>query len=114
MFDFSYQNEWKYFELKDTITVEIIKHLEAEAMCGTFAFGSISIVKNGNDTIRIINLCNMTDYKLGDTVKFIPATKPDFNVHLPYSTILDPIEKKLKPSVFDLKIKKTTYGNAIR
>lgn len=113
-FDLSYQENWQYFKAQDTLTLEVINHLKAEAFCGGTAFASITIGKFKKDTIRVINLCNMEDYKMGDIVMFIPADRPTYYVSLPYSTIYNTTENKLNPSFFDLKIKKTTYGYAIR
>ena len=113
-FDLSYQQNWQYFKSEDTLTLEVINHLKAEVLCGTVASASITIGKLKKDTIRVINLCNMEDYKIGDVVKFIPADRPNFSVSLPYSTIYNPTEKELNPSFFDLNVKKTTYGYAIR
>lgn len=81
------------------------------------AFGSVSIVKtDANDTIRIINLCNMDNYAKGEKVYFIPAEKPPFNVILPSSLVRYQSNDTIfeQPSEYDLKIINTTWASAIK
>lgn len=114
-YNFSYQDNWKYFTLEDTITINVVEHLPAEAFCGNMAFASLTIaITERKDTIRIINLCNMDTYNQNDIVQFIPADKPEFFVNLPYSTIHNSETNELQPGFYDLNILETTYGYALR
>lgn len=113
--DFSYRNNWVYIELKDTMVVEIIDHVPAPAPCGIFATASVTIVRTeGGDTIRIISLCNTSDkYKKGQTFKVAPAVKPPFGVLTPFTLSENPKTKEFEPSVFDLTILRTAWGELL-
>lgn len=81
--DSDYKDKWQYFNLHDTINTTIIVHYPVTVGCGTKAFGSVSIVKTeANDTIRILNLCNMEHYKSGQKVLFRSAEKPSLPCQL--------------------------------
>jgi len=107
-----YKALWRYFDLKDILQATIISHYPAEAFCGASATGSISIVKINNDTIRVLDLCNISKIEVGTIVKIYPAEKPPFAVSLPTSTATfiknDTIYET--PSQIDLKILKTYWG----
>jgi hypothetical protein len=114
-FDYSYQKNWKYFNLQDTINIKVIDHIPAEAFCGLIATASITIGETDKkDTIRIINLCNMDIYKKDKKIRFIPAKTPQFKVSLPFSKNFNYKTQKLDATIFDLNILKTTYGYCIR
>lgn len=104
------------FNLHDTINTTIIVHYPVTVGCGTKAFGSVSIVKTeANDTIRILNLCNMEHYKPGQKVVFKPAEKPNFSVHFSQTTVQYENKDTLyeQSSAYDLKILKTAWGYAV-
>ena len=118
-FDFSYQKKWEYITLKDTIKIKVIEHIPAEVLCGYIATASITIGKTDeNDTIRIINLCNMNILEKDKMVEFVISKKPNFVVSLPLSKNIskDRVSNKLEfqPSFFDRNILKTTYGYFIK
>jgi len=110
--DFSYEKEWDYFILEDTIVVKIIDHLSAPSACGVYATASMSIAQTEmGDTIRIIEMCNVSDkYKKGHMMKVAPADKPLFGLITPFTLIENPKTKKFEPSTFDLTVLKTTWG----
>jgi len=107
-----YKALWQYYSLTDIIRGTIISHYSAEAFCGMSATGSLSIVKTNSDTIRVLDLCNMSKINVGSIVTIYPAEKPSFSVSLPTSTATfmrnDTIYER--PSDADLKILKTTWG----
>lgn len=114
--DSDYKDKWQYFNLQDTVHTTIISHLPATVYCGNMAFGSVSIVKTeANDTIRILNLCNMERYSPGQKVVFKPAEKPNFSVHFSQTTVQYENKDTLyeQPSAYDLKILKTAWGYAV-
>jgi len=107
-----YKALWQYSYLSDTINGIMINHYPAKAFCGTSATASLSIIKVGNDTIRLLDLCNMNKIDTGKNVTIFPAEKPQFNVSLPSNTATfmrnDTIYEM--PSEFDLKIVRTMWG----
>ena len=113
-FDFSYRDKWQIITFDDTIKLKVIEHQNAGVHCGTLATASITIGTFKNDTIRVLNLCNLENYSKNEIVKFIPANKPDFSVVLPYSTTYNPENKKIIPGFYEKNILKTTYGYAVR
>jgi len=95
---FECRDGWQYFTLKDTLYGELIYQQNIGKYCGTEAFGSNTVVKiSSGDTLRIIELCNSNEFKPGDKIKIVPATKPSFGV-------------VISQSQFDCEIKKTCYG----
>ena len=103
---------WEYFELESTIDVKIINHIPAPALCGTIAFASVTIVETKEgQKIRILDLCNSSDYNENEIVKISPQKKPKFNVMLPYRMIKNVKTKQNEYSELDIKILKTAYGN---
>lgn len=113
--DFSYEKKWIYFKLDDTIIVTILDHLPAPADCGKLATASMTIVKTEKgDTIRIIDMCNISNkYQNGQTMKVSPADKPSFVLTTPFTLSENPKTKKFEPSIYDLIVLKTTWGDLI-
>jgi hypothetical protein len=113
--DFSYEKNWTFFKLADTIVVTIIDHLPAPAACGVLATASMTIVQTEKgDTIRILDLCNVSDkYKKGETIVVAPADKPSFGVMTPFTLRENPDTKKLEPSSFDLMVLRKTWGDLL-
>jgi hypothetical protein len=89
----SYQCKWTFFTLNDTIEGVIVKH-ERQTSCGGIATASLSIVKIDRDTIRVLDLCNIEDYKVGQRVKIIPGAEPKFQVHIPSYIIITGYRKR--------------------
>ena len=107
------RKNWVYFDLKDTTYGQVLLHAKAMALCGHFAFASLTLIKLQNsDTIRVLELCNATkDFKLNDTVKVTPQNKPPFGVTLPLI-----LEQGVNNHVYyidpkDCNILKTCYGS---
>ena len=104
-------NNWEYFELENEIEAKIIDHLPAPALCGNLAFASVTIVQSKDgEIIRILDLCNTSNYNENEIVKILKAKKPEFNVMLPYRMIKNPKTKQYEYFENDVKILKTAYG----
>jgi hypothetical protein len=129
----SFQCKWQFFILTDTIQGIIIKHEQQTIGCGTIATASLTIIKTENDTIRVLDLCNLMEYKTGQKVKIVPDTAPNFQVHIPSYTLITgyPVKKRSKKekeeqkkkteaeskiwhsNEFDESVLKTTWGEII-
>ena len=109
---FSSDKNWQYFELEKAIDVKIINHLPSPALCGNFAFASVTIVETEDgEKIRILDLCNSFIYKENEIVKVWPAKKPEFSVMFPNRMIKNPKTNQTEPLDIDLKVLKTAYGS---
>lgn len=72
--DFSQEKNWKYFQLRKTLTVTIIQHWPAITNCGVVAVASETIVQTKKrKLIRVLDLCNTQEYKIGQIIKIIPV-----------------------------------------
>ena len=108
-FDLSYQKNWIYFKLTDTIEVKIMKHFPANFLCGTATSASLSIVKTKKgEIIRLLNICNLRNYNKNQTVKIISGIEP-LKVILPFTQVKNKQTHLYEPSEFDSKILKTTW-----
>ena len=63
------------------------------------------------ENIRILDLCNTSNYEENQIIKVLPAVKPKFNVLFPNRILINPETKQNKPVELDLKVLKTTYGS---
>ncbi len=109
---FGSDENWQYFELEKAIEVKIICHLPAPALCGNLAFASVTIVETKEgEKIRILDLCNSSDYKENEIVKVWPEEKPAFNVLFPNRMLKNPKTNKNEPFKIDLEVLKTAYGS---
>ena len=109
---FSSDKNWQYFELEKAIDVKIINHLPSPALCGNFAFASVTIVETEDgEKIRILDLCNTSNYKESEMVKVWPAKKPEFSVMFPNRMLKNSKTNKVEPFDIDLKVLKTAYGS---
>ena len=79
---------WRYLNLKDTLSGEVLYHAKASFHCGLIATASETIVRtNLNDTLRILWLCNVNqDFKKSQRVGIYPAQTPSFSVAPPIIT----------------------------
>ncbi len=109
---FSSDKNWQYFELEKAIDVKIINHLPSPALCGNFAFASVTIVETKDgEKIRIVDLCNTSNYNENDTVKVGPAKKPEFSVMFPNRMFKNPKTNQIESFEIDMKVLKTAYGS---
>ena len=110
---YSTEANWQYFDLEKAIDVKIINHLQSVTFCGTTAFASVTIVETKEgEKIRILDLCNTSNYEENEIIKVLPAVKPKFNVLFPNRILINPETKQNKPVELDLKVLKTTYGSS--
>jgi hypothetical protein len=107
-----YQNKWNYLSFKDPIEMIIIEHTLAGVGCGSLATASETIGRVGNDTIRVLMLCNTDKIFIKDqTVMVYPYDRPNFFVSLPIEIHTGPADK-MHPR-YGLTVLKTTYGNIV-
>lgn len=105
-----FYDPWVCFDLKDSITLKVIKHRLAPFSCGIFATAASTVGTTATgDTIRVLELCNQhNDFKKGELVKVVPHKKPDFGVSFPFTKQYDEKGKELPDSLENFL--KTTYG----
>jgi hypothetical protein len=109
---FGSDKNWQYFELEKAIEVKIINHLPAPALCGNLAFASVTIAETKEgEKIRILDLCNTSNYKENEIVKVWPEKKPEFGVIFPNRMLKNTKTKKNEPFKIDLEVLKTAYGS---
>jgi hypothetical protein len=120
----SYQRNWTFFTLTDTIEGIVVKHERQVEDCGVVATASLTIIKVNNDTIRVLNLCNNKNYSKGRRVTIIPRAQPKYQVIIPFK--IEPpknvgekekqkkIPKKCYTDKYDYRILKTTWGVIIK
>jgi hypothetical protein len=107
-----FMSSWIYFNLTDTVELNIIHHIKATMDCDsdtkTFSI-TIGTMQSG-DTIRVLELCNSSkNYNLGEKLFIIPSEKPkEFYTHP--GVFVQGSAGQLKPGPYDTKILKTTYG----
>lgn len=111
----SFQCNWIYFNLTEEKQGIILKHDKQLVKCGILATASLTIVKLGKDTIRVIDQCNTSNYKKGQKIKIFPTTEPPFQVHIPYylDSSVSNITKRyfLRSNLYDEIVVKTTWAN---
>lgn len=108
----TYDNTWIFFNLNNSIKVKVLNHLKNEIHCGTVALASVTIVIDEKDNVfRVLDLCNLSDYKVDEYIILIPNEKPDFNVNLPYRFYINPDTKKREQFDIDKNTLKTTYAH---
>ncbi len=95
----SCQNNWTCAKLDTSFTGTILFHETARAFCGVVATASVSIILKGNgDTIRVLELCNLTKkFKKGTIVTITPDIVPPFGVGL---FAIDPLACRLMTTYF--------------
>lgn len=103
-------DDFSYFELKDTIRINILHYRLAGCNCGVRACSSFCIgVRDNSDTIIVLSLCN-NDSTITDGMKVyvIPEKKPDYYVFIPDYIIGNNTGKPFMQ--VDTKRFKATYG----
>lgn len=107
-----FMSSWIYFNLTDTIELKIIHHIPATMDCNddikTFSI-TIGTIQSG-DTIRVLELCNRAkNFNFGYKVYIIPDDQPkEYYTHP--GVFVQGYQGQLRPSYYDTKILKTTYG----
>ncbi len=76
-------DKWKYSSLNKPILGQVVAHVKS-GPCGNIAFASVTIIRLGNDTIRVLELCdNEKDFNYNQSVVVAKSKKPNFGVALP-------------------------------
>lgn len=87
------QGKWKYLELDDELTGEVLFYEQPIVVCGTVSTASVSLIEiEDGSIVRVLSLCNSKNglsakntFNKGDKVKITKAEKPNFKVDLvPY------------------------------
>jgi len=81
-FEAGCEHNWQYFNLDQKITGKLIAYKPDLVFCGTVITASSAIIVTPvNDTIRILNICDVgRKFIKSDLVEVIPADKPVSNV----------------------------------
>jgi len=111
----SYQCLWEFFEVQDTLNATVIKHESAFVPCAFKATASVTILKVGKDTIRVLDVCNLEKYKIGAAVRVSAISVPRYKVSIPTYFFKD-ITTNLyiyRCNEFDVTVQRTTWGHII-
>lgn len=108
----SYDPSWLFFNLENKIEVKVIDHIKTEVHCGTVAVASVSLVIDEKGEIfRVLDLCNLSDYRKDEFIILTPDIKSDFYVNVSYKVIINPKTNKKERFYLDKSIVKTTYAH---
>ena len=112
--DFSYKSKWEYYEIRDTIAARVIEHYPAMTLCGVVMVASMSIVvTETGDTIRVIDICNLSFFNPGQAVRIAPAEKMESWCCTPFTLKQNEKTKEFEPVHSDVNILKTTWGRVV-
>jgi hypothetical protein len=75
--------EWNFIKLEDTNSRIVLADEKQMFVCGHLNNASLTIVKVGSDTIRIIDICNLDEFYTGMTVSISPDNKTQCGVNIP-------------------------------
>ncbi len=109
----SYQCKWSYYKLKDTLVGTVIKFHAQPIPCGPDASASLTILKVGEDTIRVLDFCNDIVFKKGQKIKVNPQEEPPYQVSVPfYFDVIDEQNRIVisRTDEFDETVFNTTWG----
>jgi hypothetical protein len=109
----SYQCRWLFFTLKDSVDGVVVKHEKQSVPCGASATASVTIVYIGADTLRILDLCNESNYKRGQKIRILPEQVPRYVVDIPfYYDVIDEKRNQYfsRTNEYDERVLKTTWG----
>ena len=99
---------WQYFRPDYIISGYVIFHKKALAFCGHNIMVSVTLIKTEIDTIRVIELCNVSkDFEVSQKVSVWPSKVPETKVNLPLTIESDNITH-IDPE--ECNIKRTCYG----
>ncbi len=79
----SFQCIWTPYKFDGKVTGTVLQHEPIQGTCGILASASVTIITVDNDTVRIIDLCNNTNFTLGQKVNITPTRVPEYQVHIP-------------------------------
>ncbi len=110
----SFQCHWKIVEIKDTISATIVHHERSFIPCAFKSSASVTIVKVKNRKIRILDVCNLKDFKVGQVVKIAPIEPPYSAISIP--TYFEKTRKGryiYRCNKYDESVKRTIWGQII-
>lgn len=108
----SYDSSWQFFNLENKIEVKVVDHIKNDALCGIGAFASVTfVIDEKGEIFRVLDLCNLSDYKKDELIRLNPTDKPDFHVSLPYKVFLNPQTNKRERFELDKNTLNTTYAH---
>lgn len=80
----SYQCYWQIDVLTDTLPFgEVLAHAPNHVPCAFESSASVTIVKVGRDTLRILDLCDERNWPVGTQVGIAPVAAPYMRVRIP-------------------------------
>lgn len=111
----SYQCFWEFFEIQDTLEATVIAHESAYVPCAFKATASVTILKVEEDTIRVLDVCNLEDYKIGAAVKVSAISVPHYKVSIPTYFYKDVTTNSYiyRCNEYDASVQRTTWGHII-
>jgi len=69
------------------------------------------VIDEKGEIFRVLDLCNLADYKKDELIILLPASKPEFKVSLPYKVFLNPQTNKRERFELDKNTLNTTYAH---
>ncbi len=109
----SFQCQWQFFELKDTVQAIVIRHEKAYVPCAFKTSASVTILQSGNDTFRVIDVCNLETYKIGAKVRVSAISTPHYKVSIPTYFYKDATKNTYvyRCNEYDETVLRTTWGH---
>lgn len=110
----SFQCQWEIIAIEDTISGTVIQHERSLMPCVFKASASVTIVQVKNKKIRILDFCNLKDFKVGQVIKIAPIEPPYSAVSIP--TYFEKTRKGryiYRCNKYDESVKKTIWGQII-
>ncbi len=109
----SFQCNWKFFQLPVITNGVVISYQKAPVSCGVYTAAALSIIETTEDTIRVISLCEDSNFVVGQNVQIIPNETPNYRVTIPfYLALLDVQQGETiyRSNEYDEVTLKTTWG----
>jgi hypothetical protein len=112
----SYQCFWEFFEIQDTINATVVAHESAYMPCAFKASASVTILKVDEDTIRVLDVCNLDNFKVGAAVKVSAISAPTYKVSIPTYFYKDVLTNNYiyRCNEYDVTVERTTWGHIIQ
>jgi len=110
----SISKNWKFFKLEQSEKAIIVDHTPIQILCGTSAFASVTIVKNTKgETFRVLNLCNLQNFKPHEEIKISSQKAPSFNVNFAkkYVIVLKNGKEVIQNINYEETIIRTTWAS---
>lgn len=114
----TYQCNWIFYGLKVPVDALVIAYDTIPAAKAGPARACVSIVKTGNDTVRVLHLA-ASKHKPGDIVRITQAREPELDVLVPFdreffmSEENNGNEPQCRINKYDGRVYKTTWATII-